>query len=61
MLETPQIIADRVRKVIKHLDPEQITLSSDCGLKPLARMIAKMKLAALAEGAAIVRKEIGAG
>jgi 5-methyltetrahydropteroyltriglutamate--homocysteine methyltransferase len=61
MLETPDVIADRVRRVIKHLDPEQTTLSSDCGLKPLARMIAKMKLAALAEGTAIVRKEIGAG
>jgi len=61
MLETPDVVADRVRQVVKHLDPEQITLSSDCGLKPLARMIARMKLAALAEGAAIVRKEIGAG
>ena len=61
MLETPDVVADRVRKVVKHLDPEQATLSTDCGLKPLARMIAKMKLAALAEGTAIVRKEIGAG
>jgi len=61
MLETPEVVADRVRTVIKHLSPEQATFSSDCGLKPLARMIAKMKLAALAEGTAIVRKEIGAG
>jgi 5-methyltetrahydropteroyltriglutamate--homocysteine methyltransferase len=61
MLETPQVVADRVRKVIKHVSPEQVTLSTDCGLKPLARMVAKMKLAALADGAAIVRKEIGAG
>jgi hypothetical protein len=29
-------------------------------MKPLARMVAKMKLGALAAGAAIVRKEIGA-
>jgi hypothetical protein len=28
-------------------------------MKPLARMVAKMKLASLAEGAAIVRKEVG--
>jgi hypothetical protein len=28
-------------------------------MKPLARMVAKMKLNALAEAAAIVRKEIG--
>jgi len=61
MLETPEVVADRARQVIKHLSPEQVTLSTDCGLKPLARMVAKMKLAALAEGAAIVRKEIGAG
>jgi hypothetical protein len=30
-------------------------------MKPLARMVSKIKLSALAEGAAIVRKEIGAG
>ena len=28
-------------------------------MKPLARMVAKLKLGALAEGAAIVRKEVG--
>ena len=42
--------------------PEQIVLSTDCGMKPLARMVAKMKLGALAEGANIVRGELaGAG
>jgi len=60
MLDQPNQIADRTRKALKVLSPEQLTLSSDCGLKPLSRMIAKMKLASLAEGAAIVRKEIGA-
>jgi methionine synthase II (cobalamin-independent) len=61
MVETPDVIADRVRKVIKGgLSPEQITLSTDCGMKPLARMVSKIKLNALAEGAAIVRKEIKA-
>jgi 5-methyltetrahydropteroyltriglutamate--homocysteine methyltransferase len=59
MLETPNVVADRARQVLKHLSPEQVTLSTDCGMKPLARMVSKMKLAALAEGAAIVRKEIG--
>jgi 5-methyltetrahydropteroyltriglutamate--homocysteine methyltransferase len=58
MLETPDVVAERARRVLKHLSPEQVTLSSDCGLKPLARMVAKMKLQALAEGAAIVRKEV---
>jgi 5-methyltetrahydropteroyltriglutamate--homocysteine methyltransferase len=61
MVETPAMIADRVRTTLKYLSPEQVTLSTDCGMKPLARMVAKLKLKALAEGAAIVRKEIGAG
>jgi len=61
MVETPDAIADRVRTTLKALSPEQVTLSTDCGMKPLARMVAKLKLKALAEGAAIVRKEIGAG
>jgi 5-methyltetrahydropteroyltriglutamate--homocysteine methyltransferase len=58
-IETPQKIADRIRRVIKHVPPEKVTLSSDCGMKPLARMVAKMKLHALTEGARIVRKEVG--
>jgi methionine synthase II (cobalamin-independent) len=35
-----------------------VVLSTDCGMKPLARMVAKLKLHALAEGAALVRKEV---
>jgi 5-methyltetrahydropteroyltriglutamate--homocysteine methyltransferase len=58
-IESPATIADRIRRSLKHIPAEKVTLSSDCGMKPLARMVAKMKLAALAEGAAIVRKEIG--
>jgi methionine synthase II (cobalamin-independent) len=61
MVETPDVIADRIRKTLKGgLSPEQLTLSTDCGMKPLARMVSKMKLRSLTEGAAIVRKEIKA-
>jgi 5-methyltetrahydropteroyltriglutamate--homocysteine methyltransferase len=61
MVETPNVVADRIRTIIKGgLSPEQITASTDCGMKPLARMVSKIKLQALSEGAAIVRKEIGA-
>ena len=52
------MIADRIRRSIKHVSPDKVTLSSDCGMKPLARMVAKMKLNALVEGANIVRKEV---
>jgi len=60
MVETKEQVADRIRTVLKYLSPEQVTLSTDCGMKPLARMVSKIKLSALAEGAAIVRKEIKA-
>jgi 5-methyltetrahydropteroyltriglutamate--homocysteine methyltransferase len=59
MVDTPAKLADRIRLTLKYLSPEQLTLSTDCGMKPLSRMVAKMKLKALAEAAAIVRKEIG--
>ena len=59
-IEKPEQIAGRIREVLKYVPADKVTLSTDCGMKPLARMVAKMKLHALAEGAAIVRKEIGA-
>jgi len=57
-IESPETIAKRIRKVVAHVPAEKVTLSTDCGMKPLARMVAKMKLKALADGAAIVRKEL---
>jgi len=49
-IESPETIAKRIRKVTAHVPAEKVTLSTDCGMKPLARMVAKMKLKALAEG-----------
>ena len=59
MVETPEEIAERIRKVIAVVPPEQVYLTTDCGMKPLSRMVAKMKLQALAQGAQIVRQELG--
>jgi 5-methyltetrahydropteroyltriglutamate--homocysteine methyltransferase len=58
MVETPEQIADRIRKVIAVVPPERVYLTTDCGMKPLSRMVAKLKLKALADGAEIVRGEI---
>jgi 5-methyltetrahydropteroyltriglutamate--homocysteine methyltransferase len=60
MIEKPAAVADRIRQVIKYVSPDRVTPSTDCGMKPLARTVAKLKLKSLAEGAAIVRKEVGA-
>jgi 5-methyltetrahydropteroyltriglutamate--homocysteine methyltransferase len=58
MIESPQQVAARARLVLEHVSPERVTLSTDCGMKPLPRMVARMKLKALVEGARIVRDEV---
>jgi len=59
IVETPQEIAERIRKVIAVVPPERVYLTTDCGMKPLPRQIARMKLAALVKGAQMVRQELG--
>ena len=57
-IERPEQIVERIKKVVAVVPPEKITLSTDCGMKPLARMVAKMKLRALAEAAKTVRGQL---
>jgi 5-methyltetrahydropteroyltriglutamate--homocysteine methyltransferase len=58
MIESPKQLAERIRKVLAVVSPDKVTLSTDCGMKPLARMVAKMKLKALADAARQVRAEV---
>jgi 5-methyltetrahydropteroyltriglutamate--homocysteine methyltransferase len=58
-IETPQKIAERIRAGLKFLGPDKLLPAPDCGMKYLPRGTAFGKLKALAEGAAIVRKELG--
>ena len=57
-VETPETIADRVRRALDHVDVEKLILSSDCGLKYLPRGSAAGKMRALAEAAAVLRTEL---
>ncbi|MQA35140.1 uroporphyrinogen decarboxylase family protein, partial [Modestobacter roseus] len=50
-VETPQVIADRVRRALDSVDVTKLMLSSDCGLKYLPRASAAGKMRALAEAA----------
>jgi methionine synthase II (cobalamin-independent) len=56
--ETADEVADRIRAVLEHVPADRLGLGTDCGLINLPRMIAASKLRALADGAAIVRKEL---
>ena len=57
-IEAPATIVARIKKVLAAVPADRVVLSTDCGMKPLARMVAKMKLNALTQGAAIVRGEL---
>jgi 5-methyltetrahydropteroyltriglutamate--homocysteine methyltransferase len=58
IVERPEHVAARIRAGLKHVSPDRLVPAPDCGMKYLTREVAFGKLKALAEGAAIVRKEL---
>jgi 5-methyltetrahydropteroyltriglutamate--homocysteine methyltransferase len=57
-VETAEEVARRIRAALKHVPAGRLVVAPDCGMKYLTREAAFGKLKALAEGAAIVRKEL---
>jgi 5-methyltetrahydropteroyltriglutamate--homocysteine methyltransferase len=57
-VETPEVIAERVRRALDDVDVDRLVLSSDCGLKYLPREAAEGKMRALAVAAAALREEL---
>lgn len=57
-IETPETVAGRIRRALPHIDAANVIVAPDCGLKYLPRDIAFGKMKAMADGAAIVRKEL---
>ncbi|MGB1005530.1 MAG: hypothetical protein ACPGVX_00045 [Thalassobaculaceae bacterium] len=57
-VETPAMVAERLRGALRHVAPDRLVAAPDCGMKYLSRPAAFGKLRALSAGAAIVRAEI---
>jgi len=57
-VETPEIVAGRIRSALQYVEPERLILAPDCGMKYLPREVAFGKLCALVEGARMVRQEL---
>ncbi len=57
-VETPEIVAVRIRKALPHVPAERIIVAPDCGMKYLPRAVAFGKMKAMVDGAAIVRREL---
>ena len=57
-VETPDVVAGRIREALKHVPPERLIISPDCGMKYLPRDRAYAKLCSMVEGTVIVRNEL---
>jgi 5-methyltetrahydropteroyltriglutamate--homocysteine methyltransferase len=57
-VETPEVVADRIRRALPFVDASRIVIAPDCGLKYLPRDVAFGKMHAMVQGARIVRAEL---
>jgi 5-methyltetrahydropteroyltriglutamate--homocysteine methyltransferase len=57
-VESPEMVAARIRRALPYVRAERIVVAPDCGMKYLPRETAYGKLRAMVEGAAIVRAEL---
>jgi 5-methyltetrahydropteroyltriglutamate--homocysteine methyltransferase len=60
-VETPEEVATLARTALRAIPPDKLIMSSDCGFgrQGANRLIAYYKAAAIAQGANIVRRELG--
>jgi 5-methyltetrahydropteroyltriglutamate--homocysteine methyltransferase len=56
-VESAETVAARIRAGLAHVSAERLVAAPDCGMKYLPRDVAFGKLRALAEGAALVRRQ----
>jgi 5-methyltetrahydropteroyltriglutamate--homocysteine methyltransferase len=60
-VERPDQVAALIREALKHIPPERLILSSDCGMgrEGMSRRHAQYKMTAMVLGTNIVRRELG--
>ena len=57
-VETPEEVADTLRKALAFVDADKLIPSTNCGMAPLSRAVSLGKMSALSAGADIVRQEL---
>jgi 5-methyltetrahydropteroyltriglutamate--homocysteine methyltransferase len=58
-VETADVVAARIKRALPYVDAAKVVIAPDCGMKYLPRTSAFGKMQAMAEGAALVRRELG--
>ncbi|MGA7521655.1 MAG: hypothetical protein WBW84_04190, partial [Acidobacteriaceae bacterium] len=57
-VESPELVAARIRRALEYIEPGRLVVNPDCGLRHLTPEVARSKLRAMVSGAAIVRSEL---
>ncbi|QRQ79331.1 methionine synthase [Glutamicibacter protophormiae] len=57
-VETPDEVAETLRKALEYVDADKLIPSTNCGMAPFPRDVALAKLSALSAGAAVLREEL---
>jgi len=57
-IEPAELVAERLRTVLRSIEPERLHVTPDCGFSQTPRFIACRKLANMVEGVRVVRKEL---
>jgi 5-methyltetrahydropteroyltriglutamate--homocysteine methyltransferase len=55
---SPEWIADGIRKVLRVIPPERVSIYTDCALTGLKHIVAKRKIESLVAGTKLVRTEL---
>jgi 5-methyltetrahydropteroyltriglutamate--homocysteine methyltransferase len=58
--ETPEVVADRIRRALEVVGPDRLVAAPDCGMKYLPRDLAYEKLEAMVAGTRLVDDKLGA-
>jgi 5-methyltetrahydropteroyltriglutamate--homocysteine methyltransferase len=60
-VETPEVVADRIRRLLPVVPAAELLVAPDCGMKYLPVPVAEAKLRAMVAGTALVKRELAAG
>ena len=56
-VESPEVVAERVRRALRYVPPERVILAPDCGMKYLPREVAFGKMRSLVAAAELLRRD----
>jgi 5-methyltetrahydropteroyltriglutamate--homocysteine methyltransferase len=57
-IEPPELVAERLRQVLRYIEPERVQVTPDCGFSQTARYVACRKLMNMVEGVRLVRRDL---